>query len=108
MRLMLGINDSPSLLVDVDKNFSPSNFKFWVVNGAWEGVFTHGKVTVLGAPSGDFSSLECFSILSSDKNRLTGPYAVVFDNYHNENYISPYVEKEKLKSPTNYLDDIPF
>ena len=36
MRLMLGTKERPSLLVDVQQEKSPSEFDFWVINGAWD------------------------------------------------------------------------
>lgn len=42
---MLG-NPWPNLLVDVDDNFDPNNFKFLVINDALDGKFGHGTITV--------------------------------------------------------------
>ena len=46
MRVMLGKDDEPSLLVDVESGNYPTEFKFWVVNGAWYGSFINGMVIV--------------------------------------------------------------
>ena len=105
MRLMLGTSDRPSLLVDVQQEKSPTEFDFWVVNGAWQGVFTNGYITVLGSPSGDYSSLEKTEILCDNPDRLRGDYDTVFDNFHNPDYVAP------KREPVVFLDmddDIPF
>jgi hypothetical protein len=66
---MLGTKDSPSLLIELEQEMSPAHFDFWVVNGAWQGVFTNGYITVLDCPSGDFSSLEKTEILCDNPHR---------------------------------------
>ena len=97
MRLMLGLNKKPHLLVSV-KDFKDLNsFSFWVINGAWEGQFLNGKVSILKAPLGAYTSLEKYDVLTTDEKRLAGPYNIVFDNFSNENFVSPhYYIKEDL------------
>jgi hypothetical protein len=51
MRLMLGSNGDPSLLVSVDDDYNPSRFKFSVINGAWEGEFIDGHISIFGCPA---------------------------------------------------------
>jgi hypothetical protein len=100
---MLGTKDRPSLLVDVQQEFSPTHFEFWVINGFWRGVFTNGYITVLDCPSGDFSSLEKTEILCDNPDRLRGEYQGVFDNFHNPKYVAP------KREPVVFMDDgIPF
>jgi hypothetical protein len=95
MRLMLGFNNIPSLLVNVDGKYSgigeptKTRFDFWVVNGGWEGIYTDGFVTVSHPPSGAFSTLEKVEILSDNQDRLRGNYQDVFDNWDNPNYVAP-------------------
>ncbi len=104
MRLMLGTMDYPSLLVDIGQEKSPTEFDFWVVNGAWEGTFYNGYVTVhhLWNPH---SSLEKIEILCDNQDRLRGDYQEVFDNFHNPNYVAPKREPVVFH---NMDDDIPF
>lgn len=106
MRLMLGVDNRPSLLVDVTEFDNPDNFDFYVVNGAWEGKFQNGYITVLGAPAGDFSDhLTHHSIITQNQDRLRGDYNDVFNNFDNPNYIAP---KPKYTSADFMDDDIPF
>jgi hypothetical protein len=105
MRLMLGTKNQPSLLVDVQQEKSPTEFDFWVVNGAWQGVFTNGYITVLGCPTGDFSSLEKTEILCDNPDRLRGDYNAVFENFDNVDYVAP-VPKRVVFDDMD--DDIPF
>jgi hypothetical protein len=105
MRLMLGTKDSPSLLIELEQEMSPAHFDFWVVNGAWQGVFTNGYITVLDCPSGDFSSLEKTEILCDNPDRLRGDYNTVFANFDNVDYVAPMPKRVVF----DYMDDdIPF
>ena len=102
---MLGANNQPSLLISVEQEYAHDHFDFWVVNGAWEGVFTNGYITVLGCPSGDFSSLEKTEILCNNQDRLRGDYQDVFDNFGDPNYVAPL----PVYNTSNFDDDdIPF
>jgi hypothetical protein len=105
MRLMLGTKNTPSLLVDVEEEFDPNNFNFWVINGNWNGKFTNGYLTVLGSPSGDVTWLDKIEILCYNQCRLTGDYNTVFTNFDNPNYVAPSI---KRKDEELYNDDIPF
>ena len=104
MRLLLGTMDYPSLLVDIGQEKSPTEFDFWVVNGAWEGTFYNGYVTV-HHPWNPHSSLEKIEILCDNQDRLRGDYQEVFDNFHNPNYVAPKREPVVFH---NMDDDIPF
>ena len=105
MRLMLGTEDRPSLLIELEQEMSPTHFNFWVVNGAWQGVFTNGYITVLDCPSGDFSSLEKIEILCDNPDRLRGDYDTVFANFDNVDYVAPIPKRVVF----DYMDDdIPF
>ena len=104
MRLMLGTKDCPSLLVDVQREKSPSEFDFWVVNGAWKGTYTNGYVTV-HHPWNPHSSLERVEILTDNQDRLRGEYQEVFDNFDNADYVAPKREPVVF---ADMDDDIPF
>ena len=105
MRLMLGTPDQPSLLVELEQEKSPTEFDFWVVNGAWHGTFTNGYITVWDPPSGDFSSLEKITVLADNQDRLRGDYQTVFDNFSDLLYVAPRREVVRFD---NMDDDIPF
>ena len=108
---MLGTQERPSLLVNVNQEYSKDHFDFWVVNGCWEGTFQNGYVTVWGCPSGDYSSLDKIEILCDNQDRLrssdwSGGYQIVFDNYNNPDYVAP--KPRKVEIPASWDDDIPF
>lgn len=105
MRLMLGTKDQPSLLIELEQEMSQTHFDFWVVNGAWHGVFTNGYITILGCPSGDHSSLEKTEILCNNQDRLRGNYNDVFENFDNVDYAAP-VPLQVMFDDMD--DDIPF
>lgn len=108
MRLMLGTAERPSLLVDVEDNYDPTHFKFHVINGAWEGTFYNGYVTV-HHPYNPHSSLDKVEILTDNQDRLRCRWAYnyqeVFDNWDNPDYVAPSYtyNREFLED-----DDIPF
>ena len=104
MRLMLGTKDQPSLLVDIQQEHSTNHFEFWVVNGAWEGTYTNGYITI-HHPWNPRSSLEKVEILSDNQDRLRGEYQDVFDNFRNPNYVAPKRESVMFHDMD---DDIPF
>ena len=91
---MLGTKDHPSLLVNVGQEYSPTHFDFWVVNGAWDGTFYNGYVTV-HHPYNPHSSLDKVEILCDNQDRLRSSdwkdhgYQEVFDNFHNPDYVAP-------------------
>jgi hypothetical protein len=105
MRLMLGTRDRPSLLIELEQEMSLTHFDFWVVNGAWYGVYTNGYITILGCPSGDYSSLEKTEILCDSQERLRGDYNTVFENFDNVDYVAPV---PKCVVFADMDDDIPF
>jgi hypothetical protein len=101
---MLGTKDQPSLLVDIQQEHSTNHFEFWVVNGAWEGTYTNGYITI-HHPWNPHSSLEKVEILSDNQDRLRGEYQDVFDNFRNPNYVAPKREPVVFHDMD---DDIPF
>ena len=110
MRLMLGTQERPSLLVNVKDDYDPAHFDFRVVNGAWDGTFYNGYVTV-HHPWNPFSSLDKVKILSDNQDRLRSPdhygeYNDVFANFHNPNWVAP--KPEPFVAPASWDDDIPF
>ena len=110
MRLMLGTKDKPSLLVNVGQEYSPTHFDFWVVNGAWDGTFYNGYVTV-HHPWNPYSSLDKVEVLCNNQDRLrssdwSGEYQEVFNNFHDESYVAPKLAPVSL--PASWDDDIPF
>jgi hypothetical protein len=102
---MLGTKDRPSLLVNVGQELSPESFDFWVVNGAWKGVFKNGYIAVLDCLGGDFSSLDKVEVLCDNQDRLRGDYQSVFDNFDNPDYVAP---KPKRVVVNAWDDDIAF
>ena len=109
MRLMLGTVDNPSLLVDIEQEYSPTHFEFWVVNGAWKGTYTNGHVTVWH-PYEPWSELDNTEILCDNQDRLRSvphyEYQEVFNNFDNPNYVAPKADKYFV--PSWWEDDIPF
>lgn len=101
---MLGTADQPSLLVELEQEKSPTEFDFWVVNGAWFGTFTNGYVTVWH-PDRPWSNLDKIEILTDNRDRLRGEYQEVFDNFSNLDYIAI---KPKVAVFDDMDDDIPF
>ncbi len=111
MRLMLGKDNKPSLLVDVEQEYSSTHFDFNVVNGRWNGTYYNGYVTVHNCPSGDYSSLDKVEILCDNQDRLRssyihGGYQEVFNNFDNPNYVAP--KPKPVEYPSSWDDDIPF
>lgn len=105
MRLMLGTKEYPSLLVDVEQEYSPTHFDFYVVNGAWGGTFYNGYVTIWH-PDRPWTELEKTEILTNNQDRLRGGYQDVFNNFHDPNYVAP--KPKKVELPADWDDDIPF
>jgi len=106
---MLGTKDKPSLLVNIEQEKSPTEFDFWVVNGAWKGTYTNGHVTVWH-PDYPWSDLEKTEILCDNQDRLRSVphygYQEVFDNFHDESYVAP--KPKPVEYPASWDDDIPF
>lgn len=100
------VNGKPSLLVDVDDNYHPKDFTFWVVNGAWRGWFINGDMTVDRHYDG---AVVCrgMTISCDNQDRLRGDYQEVFNNFNNLNYVAPKIEYKKTGSD-DYDDDIAF
>lgn len=108
MRLMLGTEGNPSLLVSVADNYDPTNFGFEVINGAWEGHFTNGHISILGGYGYGplpYTNLDTIEILCRAPDRLRGNYQEVFNNFDNPNYAAP---KSKYTQDDFDDDDIPF
>lgn len=85
MRLMLGIQGRPSLLVTVDENFNRNYFDFEVINGAWRGTFKMGDIYVEDDTEPTGSKVE---ILTDNQDRLRcgqrksdNDYNAVFANF---------------------------
>lgn len=111
MRLMLGRDNQPNLLVNVKEDYTPECFDFWVVNGAWEGTYTNGYITIKGCPTGDFSSLDKMEVLTDNQDRLRsnngfGEYEAVFSNFNNPDYVAP--KQNKFVEPESWDDDVAF
>jgi hypothetical protein len=106
MRAMLGVEGRPSLLVEVDNLDNKDSFNFYVINGAWNGKFQNGYITVYGAPTGHFSDLTRYSILTQNQDRLRGDYQDVFNNFSNPDYVAP--ETKQFVAPDCWDDDIAF
>jgi len=104
MRLMLGHENEPDLLVEVEDHYDSRVFKFWVVNGAWEGIFDHGKLFVIDHYDNQPVSHTAM-ILCDNQDRLRGNYQDVFCNFKNENYVTPM---HRRISFDDIDDDIPF
>jgi len=102
---MLGNVDRPSLLVEIEQEKSPTEFDFWVVNGAWRGTYTNGHITVWDPPSGSWSNLDINEILCDNQDRLRGDYQEVFNNFSNPDYVAPKREPVVFHDMD---DDIPF
>ena len=104
MRIMLGPNNTPSLLVNVEQEYAPDHFEFWVVNGAWSGTFYQGKITVWH-PYNPWTDLVDLSVLSRNQDRLRGDYQPVFDNWSNPHWRAP---KPQPQEHLAWDDDIAF
>jgi len=110
MRLMLGNGNEPNLLVTVKDDYDPTRFTFSVINGAWDGEFINGNISIFGCPSGDYTSLGNVEIICDNQLRLRSApyydYQTVFNNFDNVDYVGPepakYIEFDDLD------DDIPF
>lgn len=108
MRLMLGTQERPSLLVNVKDDYDPTYFDFEVINGRWDGTYTDGYITV-HHPWEPFSSLDKMEILCDNQDRLRCQgvidYHEVFNNFNNPNYVAPSL---KYNIENYEDDDIPF
>ena len=103
---MLGNDGKPFLLVNVEENYNPKKFEFYVINGAWDGIFIDGYLTI-NHPWHPFSSLDKVQIICTDQKRLRShpwDYQDVFNNFDNPNYVGP----EPKPIPEDFLDDIAF
>ncbi len=105
MRLMLGTVERPSLLVDIEQEYTPTHFEFWVVNGAWKGTYNNGHVTVWH-PDTPWTDLDKTEILCDNQDRLRGHYQDVFWNFHDPDYVAP--KPKKVELPPEWDNDIPF
>lgn len=103
MRLMLGTDERPDLLVEVFDLDDHNEFDFEVINGRWCGKYTNGHLTI-DYPAGAWSTLDVIEILCDNQDRLRGDYNDVFANFDNPNYIAP----QPKPLPEFWDDDIPF
>ena len=103
MRLMIGCEEQPVLLVDVDTNYDPNDFDFYVINGNWDGHYHNGFISVFECPGGDFTLLEKYKILTDNQHRLRGNYQTVFREFENVSYVAPFHPVIEIDD-----DDVPF
>lgn len=117
MRLMLGVNDEPSLLVDVKENIDRNEFDFYVVNGDWHGKFDNGSITVFTEGLSKTNPIyDGYEILCDNQMRLRDNYQTVFANFHDEDFKSPmfplteddWDELDNYEDEHTWMDDIPF
>lgn len=116
MRLMLGKNNVPSLLVEVDESdYNLNEFNFNVVNGAWEGIYNRMFRLVYVCYTKD--TVYDVEILSDNQDRLRSGgigvrgywdnrYNDVFENFSNPDYVAP--KREVVKQPDDWDDDIAY
>ncbi len=109
-RLMLGTSyNDPSLLVEVQETGNGS-FKFWVVNGAWEGEFIYHEPMILGCGDVyiDYTKevIKDVVILCDDQDQLRGGYENVFLHFQDESYVAPRPREVELLA--DWDDDIAF
>lgn len=70
---MLGRNNKPELLVEVEHDYDQNDFEFTVINGGWSGRVCAGNEL-------DPNNVK-YDILSDDQEQLRGRYEVVFGNW---------------------------
>lgn len=109
MRLMLGQEGKPSLLVSIADDYNKDSFGFSVINGRWEGNLTGNVLRIYYDYDKTHFKDETVSIeiLTDNQQRLAGEYNEVFGNFHNESWVSPDFGKERCKS-FDFEDDICF
>lgn len=82
MRLILSADSIPLLLVDAYCKELQDTFKFWVINGNWDGIYDNGTVTVLRE---DYvcHTVTDMKILCADQKLLIGDdYHEIFNSYN--------------------------
>jgi hypothetical protein len=103
MRLMLGSDNDPRLLVVTDDKNNYDKFAFWVINGRWNGVYDNGSITV--EKSG---VIHGWAVICDDQVRLSSKsdwdYAEVFKNFDDKDYAGPTMSPGQF----DVDDDIPF
>ena len=99
---MLGDIMGANLLVSVDDNYNPDDFSFYVINGAWEGKFLSGVITVDNHDTISHGN----KILTDNQNQLRGEYQDVFNNFHNVDYTAPI--NPQFTYPESWNDNIPY
>jgi hypothetical protein len=109
---MLGLPHRPLLLVIVNRSRSPDDFDFWVINGAWDGTYCDGHVTIWDAWH-PYSMIDTMRKLSEDQDRLRCPshstnsaYNQVFDNWSDPNWQGPLTPQ--FIPPPEWTDGIAF
>jgi hypothetical protein len=90
---MLDYGDGePNLLVTITKEHASDHFDFRVVNGAWDGAFNRGRITVWSPEA--FSLIEYrANIICDNQDRLRGDYDAVFANFHDVGWVAPDYSK---------------
>ena len=103
---------NPQLLVTCKTLSRP--FKFWVINGAWDGVMNlDGSIDVYRYDE-VYTTIPSSQILFTDETRLmtsSDRYEEIFDNFHDPNYQSWYWKNKEKKHTIGFDDmdnDIPF
>ena len=77
--LMLGMDSDPQLLVKIISITDLNQFRFFVINGAWEGNYDNGTVIVEYTKT----TTTGWEILSDDQTLFNGgDYNVAFKRYH--------------------------
>jgi hypothetical protein len=106
MRLMLGDSKGwPSLLIEADIEELCCEFDFYVVNGAWDGTYNNGYITVWYPDAPWTNVFDKMTIICDNQDRLRGSYHDVFDNFNNTHYVAP---KPTALPEGLYDDDIAF
>ena len=118
MRLMLGTENDPSLLVRAYIEYGDYNsFDFYVINGAWYGHYTNGFISIayeetkrsayyMDYAPDPWTTLDKVEIICKDQDRLRGDYRDVFANFDNPNYVAP--PAKVIETNFDDDDDIPF
>jgi hypothetical protein len=104
-RVMLDYGDgNPNLLVSITQEHAIDHFDFRVINGAWDGVFNRGRITVMCAEP--FSVIDYrVNVICDNQDRLRGAYDDVFANFWDVDWVAPDYAKMIAEE---YDDDIPF
>lgn len=103
MRVMLGKNGKPGLLVQVTNQRAVTDFDFTVINGGWTGAYKGRDIHVFGDEPLVYAA--GYDILTMNQDRLRGDYQDVFDNFGNPQYVAPGA---RVTLAHQGDDDLPF